>query len=91
MATKLKTFFALFIGVRKLFITCLALSMVIVIFSVSLALLIKSFLTGANFVEVVKVLGSITTAVVVGYFSTNMGKHMLEVGKAWIDKRRKKK
>lgn len=88
--TKLKTFFALFIGVRKLFITILALSIVLFIFLISLVLLIKSILTGGNFVEIVKALAGITTAVVVGYFGTNMGKHLIDVGKEWIEKRRKK-
>lgn len=90
MADRLRTFFALFIGIRKLFITVLALSMVLFIFLISLILLIKSILTGGNFVEIIKALAGITTAVVVGYFGTNMGKHLIDVGKQWIDKRRKK-
>ena len=90
MKNKLKAFFSIFIGVRKLFITCFALGLVMVIFSISLALLIKSLITGVNFVDVVKSLASVITAVVVGYFGTNMGKHMIDVGKQWLEGRKKK-
>jgi len=80
-------------GYRKLFVALVTILTVIGMFTVSLVLLVKTYVNGSQFVDVIKALASVISTVVVAYMGTNMAKHLLDAGKdavtAWIKKRKK--
>ena len=87
--------FLLFLrGYRKLFVAIVTLSVVLSMFVVSLFLLLKAYVNGSQFVDVVKALASVISTVVVAYMGTNMAKHLLDAGKdvatKYIEKRKRK-
>lgn len=80
-------------GYRKLFVAIITLLAVIGMFLVSLFLLMKAYVDGSQFVDVVKALASVISTVIVAYMGTNMAKHLLDAGKEMVENyvKRKKK
>lgn len=72
-------------GYRKLFVALVTLITVVVMFAISLILLLKAYVNGSQFVDVVKALGSVISTVVVAYMGTNMAKHLLDAGKETVE------
>jgi len=71
-------------GYRKLLVALITLVITILMFAVTLVLLLKAYMSGGEFVEVVKALGSVISTVVVAYMGTNMAKHLMDAGKEAI-------
>ena len=76
-------------GYRKLLVALITLVIVIVMFIISLVLLLKTILSGGQFVDVVKTLGSVISTVMMAYMGTNMAKHLIDAGKDWIKEKKK--
>ena len=80
-------------GYRKLLVALITIAVVLLMFGISLGLLLKAFLDGGQFVDVVKALASVVSTVVVAYMGTNMGKHLLDAGKDmfsnWVKRRKR--
>lgn len=92
MGEKLNRFILFLKGYRKLFVAIVTLTTIICMFIVSLLLLLKAYVDGGQFVDIVKALASVISTVVVAYMGTNMAKHLLDAGKDcvqnWIKKKK---